>query len=76
MCLLLPESRKKPKGKFKWEDLAELPLAILEGDGPFNRFLKEKASGIPVELDVMVECSSWTQVIDAMSGFGSRRVSS
>jgi DNA-binding transcriptional LysR family regulator len=70
MCLLLPSDRKKTKGKLKWEDLAEEPLVILEGDGPFNRFLKEKASGHPVELDAMVECSSWTQVIDAMSGFG------
>ncbi len=70
MCLLLPADRKKPKGKLKWENLAEEPLVILEGDGPLNRFLKEKASGLPVELDAMVECSSWTQVIDAMSGFG------
>lgn len=70
MCLLLPSDRKKPKGKLKWGDLTDEPLVILEGDGPFNRFLKEKASGIPVELDAMVECSSWTQVIDAMSGFG------
>lgn len=69
MCLLLPRNRKK-KSKFKWEELAEEPLVLLEGDGPFNRFLREKASGFPVELDAMVECSSWTQVIDAMRGFG------
>jgi DNA-binding transcriptional LysR family regulator len=69
MCLLLPEDGKKTKRKLKWEDLAEMPLIILEGDGAFKRFLMEKASGFSVELDVMTECSSWTQVIDSMSGF-------
>jgi len=68
MCLLTP-SQMKPKGKWKWADLADTPLVTLEGDGPFNRFISEKALGLSVELDVMMECSSWTQVIDAMEGF-------
>lgn len=68
MCLLLPPDHKT-KRKLNWEDLSELPLVMLEGEGVFSRFLMEKASSFCVELDVMMECSSWTQVIDAMSGF-------
>jgi len=43
---------------------------MLEGGGPFNRFVSEKGLEYSVELDVMMECSSWTQVIDAMQEFG------
>jgi len=70
MCLLLHSDGKKTKRKLKWQDLADLPLIMLEGDGVFNRFLIEKVSAYSVELDVMMECSSWTQVIDAMNAFG------
>lgn len=69
MCLLLPVDHKKAGLKLKWEELADMPLVLPEGDGAFTRFLDEKTSGISIELDVMMECSSWTQVIDAMSGF-------
>lgn len=69
MCLLLPPDQKKTKRKLNWKDLSELPLVMLEGEGAFSRFLMEKASSFCVELDVMMECSSWTQVIDAMSEF-------
>ena len=69
MCLLLPADGKKTMRKLQWKDLSDLPLVMLEGDGSFNRFLMEKASGFSVEIDVMTECSSWTQVIDAMNGF-------
>lgn len=69
MCLLLPGNHKKAGRKLKWEELADMPLVLPEGDGAFIRFLKEKASGFSVELDVMMECSSWTQLIDAMSCF-------
>lgn len=69
MCLLLPADGKKTMRKLQWKDLSDLPLVMLEGDGTFNRFLMEKASGFSVEIDVMTECSSWTQVIDAMNGF-------
>lgn len=69
ICLLLPADGKKTMRKLQWKDLSDLPLVMLEGDGTFNRFLMEKASGFSVEIDVMTECSSWTQVIDAMNGF-------
>ena len=69
MCLLLPPDQKKTKRKLNWKDLSELPLVMLEGEGAFSRFLMDKASDFSVELDVRLECSSWTQVIDAMSEF-------
>lgn len=71
MCLLLPvavaESRR---GKWSWRDLLEVPLVLLEGDGRFTRFLREQSLAAEIELDVAMECSTWTQVIDAMRECG------
>lgn len=47
-----------------------MPLVLLEGDGRFRRFLREKAVNAGIGMDVAMECSTWTQVIDAMRECG------
>ena len=70
MCLVLPAALAESKRKWAWSDLVEIPLVLLEGDGRFNRFLNEKAVDASIQLDVSMECSSWTQLIDGMCEFG------
>lgn len=70
MCLLLPLALAKGRRKWAWKDLEEIPLVVPEGDGRFARFLRETALGAGIELDVAMECSTWTQSIDAMRGCG------
>jgi hypothetical protein len=41
-------------------------LVLLEGEGRFVEFLREKASAHGVDLDAAIECSTLTQVVDAM----------
>jgi len=68
MVFLVP---KKLAGKIrKWSDLAVVSLVVLEGHGRFNQWIHEKVGKEGVALDVAVECSTWTQVIDAMNAFG------
>ena len=52
--------------KWTWKQLERISLVLPEGDGRFTRFLHEKALDAGIELDVAMECSTWTQVIDAM----------
>jgi DNA-binding transcriptional LysR family regulator len=66
MCLLLPPKLAHGRRKRSWQELAKIPLVLLEGDGRFSRFLREQALAAGVRLDVALECSTWTQVIDAM----------
>ncbi len=66
MCLLLPTSEAKSRSVWTLQDLIGFPLVLAEGEGRFNRFLYEKALDALVEIDAMVQCSTWTQVIDAM----------
>lgn len=70
MCLLVPAERAKGRRKLAWRELPEIPLVLMEGDGRFSRFLREKALAAGIGLDVAMECSTWTQVIDAMSACG------
>jgi DNA-binding transcriptional LysR family regulator len=70
MCLLLPSALAKSRRKWSWKDLEEIPLVLPEGDGRFTRFLREKALAAGVALDVAMECSTWTQLIDAMRECG------
>ena len=72
MGLFLPSTLAKGRRKWSWKDLEQIPLILLEGDGHFNRFLREKALAAGIGLDVAMECSTWTQLIDAMRecGFG------
>ncbi len=67
MCLLLPPELGRGRRKWDWRELAEVPLVLPEGDGRFSRFLRERALEAGVALDVAMECSTWTQVIDAMA---------
>jgi len=46
--------------------LEKIPLVLMEGDGRFSRYLRDKALTAGTGLDVALECSTWTQVIDAM----------
>lgn len=70
MCLLLPAKLVKSRRKWSWKDLEAIPLVLLEGDGRFSRFLREKALAAGIVLDVAMECSTWTQLIDAMRECG------
>jgi DNA-binding transcriptional LysR family regulator len=67
MCLLLPETTAGTRRKWSWKNLEGLPLVLLEGEGQFVDFLNEKASSHGVQLDAAIECSTWSQVIDAMN---------
>lgn len=66
MCLLVPRALAGGSQEWTWRQMAELPMAVLEGDGRLSALLAEQARAAGVELDVAVACSSWTQVIDAM----------
>jgi len=68
MTLLIPEAygHLVVAGSISWQNLAKVPLAILEGDGGFSRFLSEQAGLAGVHLDVAVECSSYPQMGDLM----------
>lgn len=70
MCLLLPSALAKSRRKWAWKDLGEIPLVVPEGDGRFLRFLRATALDAGIELDVAMECSTWTQSIDAMRECG------
>lgn len=70
MCLVLPDALAATKRKWKWPDLSGIPMVLLEGEGSFRRYLKEQTLETGMELDVAMECSAWTQVIDAMGECG------
>ncbi len=70
MCLLVPPERAQARRKWTFKDLGGLPLVLLEGEGQFVEFLRERAMAQGVVLDVAIECSSWSQVIDAMKQCG------
>jgi len=70
MCLLLPSALAKSRRKWSWKDLEEIPLVLPEGDGRFARFLRGAALDAGIKLDVAMECSTWTQSIDAMRECG------
>ena len=70
MCLLLPSALAKSRRKWSWKDLEEIPLILPEGDGRFARFLRGTALNAGIKLDVAMECSTWTQSIDAMRECG------
>jgi len=70
MCLLLPSALAKGRRKWSWKDLEQIPLILPEGDGRFACFLRARALDAGIELDVAMECSTWTQLIDAMCECG------
>lgn len=68
--LLLPSALAKVRRKWSWKDLEAIPLVLPEGDGRCARFLRGKALEAGIMLDVAMECSTWTQMIDAMRECG------
>ncbi len=70
MCLLLPSALAKSRRKWAWKDLEEIPLVLPEGDGRFAEFLRGKALSAGIKLDVAMECTTWTQSLDAMRECG------
>ena len=70
ICLFLPPALAKSRRKWRWNDLEEIPLILPEGDGRCARFLREKSLDAGIELNVAMECSTWTQSIDAMRECG------
>lgn len=67
LCFVVPSSIAVTRKEWTWKRLEGLPLVVLEGDGDFVRFLKDKALAEEVNLDLAIECSSWKQVVDAMN---------
>lgn len=66
MCLLLPDAVALTRHRWSWQDLEGIPLVLLEGEGRFVEFLREMTSAHGVDLDAAIECSTLTQVVDAM----------
>ncbi|MBC7979241.1 MAG: LysR family transcriptional regulator [Armatimonadetes bacterium] len=66
MAFMLPPQTSKEKRKWGWKDLENIPLVLLDGHGLFRDFLGQMTREAGMELDVALECSTWTQVIDAM----------
>jgi len=60
--LLLPEGEKPDQNG--WKRLESIPLAVLDGDTGFRRFLVECAHGHGVELIIGAECTSYPQAVN------------
>jgi DNA-binding transcriptional LysR family regulator len=58
------------RGPATWAGLAGRPLALLEGDGGFRRFLLDEARARGVELDIAFEATSHAQVARAVAALG------
>ena len=60
--------RLKPKesGKLKISQIAKLPLALIEGEGEFRRQLDTLVKGEGSELNLKLECSSYSQIATAV----------
>ncbi len=50
----------------KTSELASLPWAVLEGHGHFRQFLEDRARTLDIRLNVVLECSSYSQVAQAV----------
>ncbi len=68
--LMVPSTTAEQRRKWTWRHLEDLPLAALEGNGRLNSFLRQKAAKADSKLDVAMECSTWSQMIDAMAECG------
>ena len=68
MTLLVREAygHLAERDSISWQNLAKVPLAVLEGDGDFSKFLAEQAGLAGVKLDIAMECSSYPQMGDLM----------
>lgn len=69
--LIIPESLKHGiSNKGGASVLEGLPLAIPEGGGQLSRSIKEEAAAIGIDLDIQLECSSFPQIVEAISTMG------
>ncbi len=60
--LLLPEGDKPDRTG--WKRLADMPVAMLDGDAGFRRFLAECGREHGVDLTIGAECTSFPQAVD------------
>jgi hypothetical protein len=60
--LLLPEGEKPDRTG--WKRLADMPVAMLDGDAGFRRFLAECGREHGVDLTIGAECTSFPQAVD------------
>jgi DNA-binding transcriptional LysR family regulator len=67
MSLMVPLALANHRRKWTWKDLQALRFAVLEGSGRFRTFLLQMAAESGVDLDVAMECSTWSQMMDAMT---------
>jgi len=67
-ALVIPAALRTKSGKSKsLESLSSLPLALMEGAGDLRQSLERLAHKHRFELDVRLECSSFTQIALAIS---------
>lgn len=65
--LFVPKKmRTKLSGKLKIAEISTLPLAVIEGEGQFRRQLTALTKGEGVDLDIRLECSSYSQIASAV----------
>ncbi len=65
--LFVPKKmRAKLSGKLKLDEIASLPLAVMEGEGQFRRQLIALAKDQGVDLELRLECSSYSQIAAAV----------
>lgn len=62
----VPKVLSRSTSALKFEELAALPWAVLEGRGHFRQFLESKARQSGIKLNAALECSSYTQVAMAI----------
>lgn len=60
--LLLPEGERPDRTG--WKRLADMPVAMLDGDAGFRRFLAECGREHGVDLTIGAECTSFPQAVD------------
>ncbi len=66
--LLLPDGEEPDRSG--WARLAEIPLAMLDGDAGFRKFLAGYCGQHGVEMTVAAECTSFPQAVDLAEEVG------
>lgn len=65
--LFVPDHLKpRESGKLKIQQISKLPLALIEGEGEFRRQLAALVKGEGAELNLKLECSSYSQIATAV----------
>ena len=66
--LLLPSGGKPDKSG--WRRLTDLPVAMLDGNAAFRRFVADRCSEQGVELVIGAQCTSFPQAVDLAEAAG------